>query len=228
MKSGLTALVGILPSSRIKNFLLRRLGHLVPATASIGPVLIVGGTSLDLGEYVRIGPFNVFRGLSALRLGAHAEIGQWNWISAAPFLVEASDFPFAGQFALGEHSSFTSRHYADASGGVLIEEFVTIAGVRSVFMSHGIDATDNVLDTAAITVGKYAMVGGNCNFVLGASVPEYSIVAMGSLVIKGLDKPFSLYAGSPAKYKKAVEQGAYFSRRVGAVPPRARRSLAKA
>ena len=154
-----------------------------------------------------------------------AEIGQFNWFSAAPFLVEESVSPIAGQFLLCAHASFTSRHYVDASGGVLIGEYATVAGVRSTFMTHGIDVEDNVLDSAPINVGRYAMVGGGCNLVMGASVPDYSLVAMGSVVIQGLDEPYSLYAGAPAKFKRALPVGAYSKRTTGAVPPRTRSAI---
>jgi len=220
MKAALSALVGILPSSRFKNFLLNRLGHSISRSASIGPVLLAGCSNIVIGDNARVGPFNVFRGLSGLRLGDYSEIGQWNWISAAPFLVGPSTSATAGQFDLGQHASLTSRHYVDASGGVTIGEFATVAGVRSSFMSHGIDVADNVLDTAPIVVGKYAMLGGGCNLVLGAIVPAYSVVAMGSVVIKGLTETHSLYAGAPAKFKKPVPEGAYAKRKFGAVPAR--------
>lgn len=224
MKQQLSTIVGILPSARAKNFLLNRLGHRIAKSASIGPVLLLGRTTLVVGDGARIGPFNVFRHVSA-EVGDMAEIGQFNWISAAPFLVEESVSPITGQFLLGAHGSFTSRHYVDASGGVLIGEYATVAGVRSAFMTHGIDVEDNVLDSFPITVGKYAMVGGGCNLVMGATVPDYSLVAMGSVVIKGLTEPHSLYAGAPAKLKKALPAGAYAKRMTGAVPPRTREGL---
>ncbi|TFB96813.1 hypothetical protein E3O42_16885 [Cryobacterium adonitolivorans] len=222
MKQLMSAVVGILPSARGKNFLLNRLGHTIAKSASIGPILLLGRTALVVGDGARIGPFNVFRHVSRAEVGDMAEIGQFNWISAAPFLVEESVSPIAGQFILGAHASFTSRHYVDASGGVLIGEYATVAGVRSAFMTHGIDVEDNVLDSFPITIGKYAMVGGGCNLVMGATVPDYSLVAMGSVVIKGLKEPHTLYAGAPAKLKKALPAGAYAKRMTGAVPPRNR------
>lgn len=222
MKRALTAIVSIFPGSRLKNVLLNGLGHDVAMTASIGPIVVVGRTTIVAGEHSRIGPFNTFRNVTKLTVGPYAEIGQWNWISAAPFLVECSSSSNAGEFFMGQHSSFTSRHYVDASGGVDIAEFATVAGARSVFMSHGIDVADNVLDTAPILVGRYSMVGGGCNLVMGAVVPDYSVVAMGSVVIRGLERTHALYAGAPAQYKKNVPEGAYAKRTKGAVPPRPR------
>ena len=225
MKQLLSAVVGILPSNRGKNFLLNRLGHTVSMSASIGPILLLGRTTLVVGDGARIGPFNVFRQVSRAEVGDKAEIGQFNWISAAPFLVDESTSPISGQFLLGAHASFTSRHYVDASGGVSIGDYATVAGVRSVFMTHGIDVEDNVLDTCPIHVGKYAMVGGGCNLVMGSIVPESSLIAMGSVVIRGLEQTHSLYAGAPAQFKKTLPEGAYVARTTGAVPVRARGTI---
>ncbi len=219
MKRVLNLFLGLFPSSRVKNFMLNRLGHRIHSSASVAPNFIVGSTRLELAPNSRIGPFNVLRNLVVLQLGEGAEIGQWNWLSAAPLLIEARHSPSSGRVTVGAESAITSRHYFDASGGIEIDEFVTVAGARSVFMSHGIDVTDAVLDSAPITIGRYAMVGGSCSFLLGAHVPEYSVVAMGSVVIAGLTEGRSLYAGVPARLKKPVD-GKYFERTSGPVAPR--------
>ncbi|WP_421732397.1 acyltransferase [Cellulomonas sp.] len=218
-------LVGLLPASGVKNWMLGRLGHDVHTTASIAPTLILGRVHLDIDAHARIGPLNALRSTN-LRVGEHAEIGQLNWISAAPFLVSESSVDIAGSLVLGAHSSLTNRHYLDTSGGVQVGAFATVAGVRSVFMTHGIEAADNTLVTRAIRIGDYAMVGGSCKFVPGAVVPDRSIVGMGSVVIRGLTLAGALYAGSPATFKRAATQGAYFSRTVGKVPVRPRTAKA--
>ncbi|WP_104165759.1 hypothetical protein [Cryobacterium sp. N22] len=225
MKRLITLVVGFLPASTLKNMFLRWLGHEVARSASIAPVVLLGNKRLIVGDGARIGPFNVFRSLEVVSLGAWSEIGQFNWISAAPFLVHASSSTIAGSFSLGVHSSLTSRHYLDASGGIAIEEFVTVAGVRSVFMSHGIDVADNVLDSLPIRVERYAMLGGSCSLVMGATVPAHSVVAMGSVVTRGLDTPYALYAGVPARFKKLVPAGDYSTRTHGAVPARPKNLL---
>lgn len=221
MKKLVGLIVGTWPASRLKNFTLSRLGHSIASSARVGPIVLLGSTSLSVGANCRVGPFNVFRNVQA-HLSPFSELGQWNWISAAPFLVEASSSPIAGTYRLGVHSSMTSRHYVDASGGVDIQEFVTVAGVRSTFMSHGIDVKDNFLDTAPIAIGHHAMLGSNCNLVMGSRVPPHSVVAMGSVVVPGLDQDGSLFAGVPAKLKKRIDRTEYFLRTVGAVAPRPR------
>lgn len=219
MKGRLSTIVGALPASRMKNGLLRRLGHEIARDAVIGPILIVS-SRLVIGAGCRIGPFNVIRNVPHCEFGLGSELGQWNWISAAPFLLKDSPNEQAGFFIVGAESAITSRHYFDASGGVIIGDFVTIAGVRSAFMTHGIDVADAVLDTASIEVGDYAMVGGSTSVVLGARVPAHSVIAMGSVVIKGLTETYCLYAGSPARPKKKLSPGKYSTRAQGPVGPR--------
>jgi len=182
----------------------------------------MGSGLLIVETSARIGPLTCFRGVGEVRLGEAAEIGQLNWISAAPFLVENSNSETAGTLVLEAHSSLTNRHYLDVSGGIKISQFATVAGVRSVFMTHGISTTDNYLDTAPIVIGEYAMVGGSCNFVMGSCVPARSVVALGSTVIPGLVEEMSLYAGTPAREKKHLNSGAYFVRQSGKVEPRPR------
>jgi acetyltransferase-like isoleucine patch superfamily enzyme len=214
---------GLLPPSILKNRLLRLLGHAVHRTAIIKPIVILGETKIEAASSSTIGTLSVLRNVRVL-LGQHSTIGQLNWISAAPFLVENSRCMSAGRLELGEHAAIMNRHYIDASGGVLLGSYSIVAGVRSTFMTHGIDVADNVLDTNSIEIGKYAMVGGNCNLVLGASVPSHSVVAMGSTVVRGLTEAHGFYAGVPAKFRKVIGGGDFFSRELGDVSPRLSRS----
>jgi acetyltransferase-like isoleucine patch superfamily enzyme len=209
--------VGLWPASAVKNRLLSRLGHHIHSSAHVSPVLLFPGSHLRLAEGARLGTFTALRGV-VLRMGAFAEIGQLNWISAADFLVAPSTCPNKGMLILAEHSSLTNRHYVDASGGVVIGAFTTVAGVRSTIMTHGIDAERNLLVTAGVNIGAYCMAGSNCSFVPGASVPDRSIVGMGAVVVRGLTEPGGLYLGNPAKLKRPIELGSYGRRMVGKVP----------
>jgi len=216
----LGTLVGLLPAGRLKNRLMSMTGHAVHPTARVHPVLLLGATRMEVGRGARIGSLNVFRSVTRAVVANDAEIGPLNWFVAGPFLVSESSSEIAGMLLLDEHSSVTNRHYFDVSGGVHVGAFTTVAGVRSSFLTHGIDVTDNVMDTAPIVLGDHSMVGSNCKLVLGATVPARSVVAMGSVVVPGLKEPDSLYAGAPAVRKKAVDIGRYGSRVSGAVPVR--------
>ncbi|NUU16969.1 hypothetical protein HP550_06865 [Cellulomonas humilata] len=214
------SLAALLPASQAKNWILRKLGHDVAPSAHISPIFVVGRTRLIVGSDARIGALNAFRNVVSVKLGDGAELGQLNWVSAAPFLLDASGSASAGHLELGEHASLTNRHYVDVSGGVRLERFAIVAGVRSVLMTHGIDVADGVLDTAPIVVGEYAMVGGCVNMVLGSTVPPRSVVAMGAVVVRGLTEEGHLYAGVPAVSKRRVDMGQFGSRKTGKIMPR--------
>lgn len=210
---------GILPASKFKNALLTKLGHSVHSSARISPILLLGTTKLIAGDDSSIGALNVLRNVR-VTLASRAVVGQLNWISAAPFLVNVSPSATRGQLVMHESAALMNRHYLDASGGIVLGQFAIVAGVRSTFMTHGISLEDNVLDTQEIVVGEYAMVGSNCNMVLGAVVPDFSVVAMGSTVVRGQTETYGFYAGTPAKFKSSVGNGRFFSRNVGEVLPR--------
>lgn len=218
-KKMLVLVVGLLPASYSKNRLLSMLGHSIHRDAAINPILVIGGTRIHACAGSSVGSLTVFRNVDVY-LGEGATVGQLNWISSAPFLMESARGSKSGRLSLDDHAAIMNRHYVDASGGVSLGAYSILAGVRSTLMTHGIDVNDNVLDTEEIRIGAYAMVGGNCNFVLGAVVPPYSIVAMGSTVVRGLSDPNGFYAGVPAKFKKTIEGGDFFSRTVGSVAPR--------
>lgn len=208
---------GLLPASRIKNRLLVLLGHSVDASSTIKPVFLLGSTRVRTGPNSRLGSLNVIRNVQ-LSLASDAVIGQLNWISSAPFLVQSSESVESGRLELGAHASIMNRHYIDCSGGLILGPYSILAGVRSTVMSHGIDVGLNKLIARPIKIGDYAMVGGNSNLVLGAEVPSHSLVAMGSTVVRGLTETRAFYAGTPAKYRKAVE-GEFFHRAQGEVLP---------
>lgn len=210
---------GLLPSSTAKNKLLTILGHSVDRGATIKPIIILGKTTIRASASSTVGGLNVFRNVNVY-LGQGATIGQLNWVSAAPFLVANAAATRAGSLELGEHAAIMNRHFIDVSGGVSLGSYSIVAGVRSTLMTHGIDVADNVLDTDAIQIGAYSMVGGNCNLVLGAVVPSHSVVAMGSTVVRGLTETHGFYAGVPARLRKTIEGGEFFSRTIGDVSPR--------
>jgi acetyltransferase-like isoleucine patch superfamily enzyme len=218
----LTVLTGLLPAGRPKNLVLRLLGHEVHPTAVVRPCLLLRVGEVVLGPGACLGYGNVVRGVRRLVLGSHAVVGQWNWLTACPaFPLAAPDDAHRGALVIGDHSAITSRHYVDASGGVALGAFTTLAGARSTVISHGIDVATNVQTPYPITIGDHCLIGSNTSLVPGCSVPDRCLVAMGSVIVGRLDLPGHLYAGSPANARRAV-CGEYFVRgegRVRAIAP---------
>jgi acetyltransferase-like isoleucine patch superfamily enzyme len=219
MRSVLVLVVGLLPPGSWKNRLLNLLGHDIDPTATIAPVLIIGRTRLSVGPRVIIGPLNAFRDVSFVRIGAACQIGQLNWFTAAPLLVDGSPNPDAAVLEMGEAAQLTNRHYFDAAGGVFLGAYSVVAGVRSTFMTHGIDVVDNSMSTKPIRIGERSMVGSNCQLLPGALVPDRSVVAMGSTVVTALQGEEQLFAGAPAKAKKNLPASRFWTRTSGPVLP---------
>jgi carbonic anhydrase/acetyltransferase-like protein (isoleucine patch superfamily) len=217
LRCALTVLTGLLPAGRPKNFVLRRLGHDVHPSAVVHPCLLLRVGQVVLGPQASVGYGTVVRGVRRLVLGAHALVGQWNWLTACPaFHLAAPADDRRGALVIGEHTAITSRHYVDASGGVTLGAFTTLAGARSTVISHGIDVATNLQTPYPVTVGDHCLVGSNSALVPGCSIPDRCLIAMGSVVSGRLESPGHLYAGTPARARRPVE-GDYFVRTEGAV-----------
>ncbi len=218
MRSLVILLVGMLPASRVKNWMLSRFpGYRVASSASVGPVLLVRVGAFEVGDGARIGPFNVFFHLRGLALGASSVLGQWNWLSAAaPLLAEEHH----GWMRVGVESSVTSRHYIDASGGVTIGDFTTMAGVRSTVVTHGIDWRDSAQTTRPVSIGDYCLISSNVNVAPGTTVADRIVVGMGATISGALDESDSLYVQPRASVVKRGLTGAFFGRTRGFVSPR--------
>jgi acetyltransferase-like isoleucine patch superfamily enzyme len=211
--------VGLLPAGSWKNRLLNLLGHDIDPMARIAPIVILGRTHLSVGPRATIGPLNAFRNISTVRIGAACEVGQLNWFTAAPFIVDGSPNPDAAVFEMGEAASLTNRHYIDAGGGVFLGAYSLVAGVRSTFMTHGVDVVSNTMSTKPIRIGTRSMVASNCQLLPGAVVPDRSVVAMGSTVVTALQGEEQLFTGTPAKAKKTLPPSRFWTRTNGPVLP---------
>lgn len=209
--------VGLLPASRAKNVLLRLLGHRVHPSARVSPCLLMRVGRLDLAARARIGTGTVIRSVRLVRFAEDSGVLQWNWISAVPaFARYDPDDDRPGTFVMGRHAALMSRHYLDVSGGLSIGAFTSIAGVRSTFITHGIDIAANEQQPRPIVIGERCLVSSNIVFVPGCSIPDRCLVAMGSVVKGDLPLAGHLYAGNPATAKRPID-GAHFDRAEGYV-----------
>lgn len=213
---------------RLRSMLYRHmLGWSIHPTARVG-FSIIDAERVILGRGSRIGHLTVIRGLTHLELGAASTIGNWNWLSTAP-MFEVRDRQLPGEhfrgLRVGAHSSITSRHYLDCSGGITIGEFTTLGGVRSTVLSHSIDVASGVQTTQPVQVGDRCFVSSNVSLTPGSYVPPRSLVAMGAVVVGELTQEGALYAGVPARAARTgLESGAYFIRKTGFVGLRAEKA----
>lgn len=210
MKKILSLVVFALPASRVKNFGLRRLGHAIDRTASIGPSLVLGVGRFEAGPGAIVGIGNVFRGLAQVSMAQGATIGQLNWFSTAPTFVGTTEL--AATLQLGECAAVVSRHHVDCSGGVVFERFSIAGGMGSILLTHHVSHESGKLECAPIRLEEYALLNGANRMVAGAVLPARSLTGIGAVVLPGLQAPGRLYAGVPAKDIKAVDGGRLFAR----------------
>jgi UDP-3-O-[3-hydroxymyristoyl] glucosamine N-acyltransferase len=200
-----------------KVFLFRRLlGWQIARSARIG-FSYVAALDVVMAERTRIGHLSVFRDIR-LRMQNDSLIGNWNWVSAArAFRDLPPQHSSPATLSLGPHSAITSRHYIDASGGITIGAFTTIAGVRSTILSHQIDLDRGVQSIRPVRIGNYCFLSSNICIVPGAEVDDQVVVAMGAVIVGHLEGGRS-YGGVPAKtIRTNARSGEYFRRRRGVV-----------
>jgi acetyltransferase-like isoleucine patch superfamily enzyme len=216
MKKLLMLAITPLPS-RVKVFVYRRLLKFdVAVDASIGFSLIVC-QRLVLESQAIIGHMSVIRGEMTLHMKAQSSIGQFNWITggnADPDYFKTSD-RHPG-LVLGEHSSITSRHVLDCTDRIAIGRFTTIAGYRSIFLTHGIDYRASRQDCEPILIGDYCLIGSNVTVLKGVTIANRTILGAGSVLAKSIPSELGVWVGAPARRVGDLtgEEG-YFRRDVG-------------
>lgn len=211
LRSILLAVTGLLPASRPKNVVLRRLGWRIGRNVSIGPCLIAGVDGAVIADNAKIGPFNVFRNLVRLDVGNGALMGQWNWITAARIILDAGA---PGVFQLGRETALTSRHYVDCTGGFYVGAYSSIGGERSTFISHSADWSTAEQTWRSIRVGEYCLLSSNVQVTPGTFIGDRIIVGMGATLSGRMEEP-GLYLQPRATLVKRDLEGQYFSRETG-------------
>ncbi|HEX7308391.1 hypothetical protein [Lentzea sp.] len=201
----------LLPPGRLKNRVLVLLGHDIAPSARIGVCLVLGGTAVRVGAGSVVGHGNTFRGLRSLDIGADAIIGQFNWFSTAPSLRDDSH-GLDGIVRIEDHAVMTSRHYVDASGGLLLGSFASIAGVRCTVLTHTVDLETGKQTTAPAVLAEHAFLSTNCLLMAGCRLEPRAVLAAGSVTAIGQTyRANTLFGGVPAKPIREID-GAYFHR----------------
>ena len=201
MRQKLEFLCWLLPPSALKNAILRRFGHQIADSASIGPVFVTGVRRFEIEENVRIWPFAVFTGLRLVRLRSFSVVKSWVWLSAAP---EFQDYdPQAGTLELGFGSGIGARSSLDCSGTIIIEKHSNVGGHRAFLQTTAWDLDLGRLTAGRIVVGHHSLVA-SCGVLLkGAHLPAQSVLAANSTMLAPTtdDQKRGVYAGSPAEWK---------------------------
>lgn len=144
-----------------------------------------------IGDCVRIGDgVRFIIGEQGVRLGDYVTLHERCLVIAR------------GRTELG-HNVWCARHVLlDGTGGLTIGNGVRI-GASSQVWSHaeaGEELEGCTLNSWKETrIGEHAWLVGRVDVNPGAHIPERAVVANGSVVVRPLEVPWSLYAGHPAR-----------------------------
>jgi UDP-3-O-[3-hydroxymyristoyl] glucosamine N-acyltransferase len=158
-----------------------RIGHLN---------LITRVGSLVTGKSVRIGPLNIIRG-GEVRLGDYAEVMRLNVLNAIPD-HDCTTSPVS-RLEIGAGAVVVSGHRIDFTDQVTIGRNVILGGRSSSLWTH------NRQQTAPIVIGDFCYLGSEVRLAPGARLPERSILGLGSVLTGAIDTPGCLVAGVPAR-----------------------------
>jgi acetyltransferase-like isoleucine patch superfamily enzyme len=220
LKNLLMLLSIALPWPARRRLLEDQFGYSLHPTSRIGLAWIYP-RRLIMEEGSRIGHLTLCKNIDLLHVGAHAVIGQLNWITGFP---SGESRHFAHQpdrrpeLIVGAHAGISSRHLIDCTARVRIGAFATLAGFRSQLVTHSIDLQLSRQSAEPIEIGEYCFVGTDCVLLGGAILPHHCVLGAKSLLNKKWDTPYQLYGGVPAKPLKELSQDMeYFRRQEGFV-----------
>lgn len=217
MRIILQILIIWLPWSLRRRLLIWFFGYNIHPTAKIGKSIIVP-LKLEMGKNSRIHNLVFSKDIDRISMGEDSGIASMTYITGFNTL-KYNHFKHvenrACELILGKSSGITSRHYIDCNGGVYVDDYTTIAGIRSQILTHSIDVYKNRQHAAPVYIGKYCFIGTGCILLPGTRLPDYSILGAGSVLTKDYSETGVLYAGNPAKPVKnlSIDDTMYFHRK---------------
>lgn len=200
----------LLPAGRLKNRLLSGLGHRIHPSARAEPNVVLRVTSVTLEAGAFLGRWNLIKDMRSVIVKENAAIGRMNLISSHP--VYKRLYRDGAELELGVHAKITSRHQLDCSGSLRIGAFASIAGHETKVLSHSIDVRLDAQVAYPVVIGARSFVGARSLILGGAALPDSSVLAAGSTLIRSRAPGESgLWAGVPAVLRGPVS-GRWFTR----------------
>ena len=206
----------------LRRYLLNRLfNYKIHKTAKIGFSIILA-EELIMHKNSRIHNLSICKNIDCLIMHEESGIASLNFITGFN-TKQSTVFPHVVnrkcELILLEHSGITSRHYLDCNGGIYIGKYTTVAGNRSTLQTHSIDIYKNRQDVKPIIIGDYCFLGTGCIILGGSVLPNYAILAAGSVLSASYNDSYYLYGGVPAKpIKNLINLKVnYFERTMGFV-----------
>lgn len=182
-------------------------GYKISPTARIGLSLIMP-KQLEMGSKCKIGHFCVCRGIDRLAMGDGSGMGSFHLITGISSLNKNHFKHIENrkcEMVLGRCVGVPSRKFFDCNGGIYIDDYTTIAGQWTQFLTHSIDIYNSRQDAKPIHIGKYCFIGTGCIVLPGAELPDYCVLGAGSVLNKKQTDSGCVYAGSAAVVKKRID-----------------------
>lgn len=157
---------------------------------------VLGVARFVVGDHVRIGSLNLFRGGLSIEIGRYAEIIRRNEINSIPDADVANAVD--PRLNIGDGAVITDGHRIDFTDRVDIGRRAILGGRSSSIWTH------NRQRTAPVRIGDLAYVGSEIRMTPGSAIPARSIVGVGSVVVSAITEEGTLIAGVPAKVLKPL------------------------
>lgn len=186
-------------------------GYRIGRGVRIGLSPFLGVRRCSIGDYTRIGSFNVFKQIEELTLGSQVRIGILNVFRGGERIqiddyvtilrlnvfnaIVEGDFvqAVASSLHLGKGVFVATNHWLDFSDGIQVGDHSILGGRLSTFWTH------NRQRGRPITIGCHTYLGSNVCAAPGTQIPSFSIVALGS-VLSGVHREERvLLGGNPAR-----------------------------
>jgi acetyltransferase-like isoleucine patch superfamily enzyme len=159
-------------------------------------VLFLRCGEVRIGKHAAIGPANMFRGGEAVLLDDYSQILRFNVLNAIPDHDCVN--PTESSFRLGYGAVVTAEHRIDFTDRVTIGRCSILGGRGSSIWTH------NRRKGSPVSIGDYCYLGSEIRMAPGASIPDYCVVGLGSVVTRSLTDSYSLIAGVPARRRRAL------------------------
>lgn len=124
----------------------------------------------------------------------------------------------SSELLLDDHAAITNRHLIECTDRIHIGEFSMISGWRSQLLTRGLDLKANRQAAEPLVVGRYCLVGTGCIMLKGTVLPDYSVLAAGSVLAHEMSETHAIYSGVPAVRVKPLDSNlGYFTRTYGPI-----------
>ena len=148
-----------------------------------------------LGAGAEIGFCNIVRGGDEVSLGSFATVLRFNVLNSIPDNDSAG--PTDPRLVLGDGAYVVSGHRLDFTDRIVVGKNVIVAGRNSSLWTHNRQAT------RPIEIGDFCYLGSEVRVAPGASLGEWSILAMGA-VLSGHADSRTVHGGVPAKPLRVI------------------------